>query len=168
MGLKRPPKIPLGSFCVGHLLVGMDAPGLKCVFLCTVRPPWGKLIFHLWAVIYWRCFRVRDGDLHTLPFSSWDPIGPTPVQALWHLSLKRQLCLLPVSLPLVLTFSLPGILSLYFRGSEASPFCKISGTYCRGLCAVLPWSLVRHNYTLNFSAGWTQIECRSIIVSANV
>lgn len=54
MGLKRPPKIPLGSFCVGHLLVGMDAPGLKCVFLYTVRPPWGKLIFHLSAVIYWR------------------------------------------------------------------------------------------------------------------
>lgn len=34
----------------------------------------------------------------------WDPIEPTAVQALWDLSLKRQLCLLPVSLPLVLTF----------------------------------------------------------------
>lgn len=36
MRLKRPPKTLLGSFCVGHLLVGMEAPGLKCGFLYTV------------------------------------------------------------------------------------------------------------------------------------
>lgn len=173
MKLKRPPKTPLGSYCVGHLLVVMDVPGLKCVFLYTVRLPWGKLIFHLLAVIYWRCFWVRDGYLHTLPFSPLGPhrahtcagsVGPQSQEAI-----VPSPCLFAFGL-VFLSFGYPFIILQWTRSfSILQDLRSLLSRFISSLpLMALRTFLVGHNYTLNFSAGWVHIGCRSIIVFTNI
>lgn len=158
MGLKGPPKTPLGSYCVGHLLVGMDVPGLKCVFLYTMRLPWGKLIFHLLAVIYWRCFWVRDGDLHTLPFS---PLGFHRVHiCAGSVGPQSQEAIVPS--PCLFAFGLVFLSSGYpfiilQRTRSFSILQDLRNLLSRFMSCLLLMALrtflVGHNYTLNFSAG---------------
>lgn len=88
---KEPPKMPLSSFCVGHLQPCMGPTFLRVIYMVSETLLEKTKLFLCRQLSVWGSFWLRDGSLCPLPLSALRL--PLPSQVQTYASLVHVACL---------------------------------------------------------------------------